>query len=185
MASDVVGSRVPWRAIGWGGAALLLAMPFVAMQLGASGVNWTPGDFIVFGAMLLLVGIPLELVARSNSSWAYRGAAVLALLGMFLTIWANLAVGIVGSENNPANQLFFGALLAGIIGAIVARGRAQGMALAMAATATALGVAFVIASAGATDEPMVKHGIEAIGTGVFAALFLGSAALFQKAARQR
>ena len=122
MASDVVEriARVPWRAIGWGAAALLLALPFVAMQFD-TGVNWTASDFAVFGAMLLMVGIPLELVARSSPSWTYRGAALLALLGAFLTVWANLAVGIVGSEDNPANLLFFAALMIGLVGTVAVR----------------------------------------------------------------
>ena len=117
MASDVAGrmARVPWRVIGWGGAGLLLALPFVAMQFQATGVNWGLADFAVFGLMLLMVGIPLELAARANEGWWYRAGAALALLGMFLTAWANLAVGIVGSEDNPANMLFFAALLVGVV----------------------------------------------------------------------
>lgn len=184
MASDVAVSlgKVPWRAVGWGGAAALLALPFVAMQF-TPEVNWTAGDFIAFTIMVLMVGVPLELVARFSDNWSYRGGAVLALFGMFLTIWANLAVGIVGSEHNPANQFFFLALLIGLGGAAIARFRAKGMAVAMLATAAALGVAFVVASSGPTDEPMVKHYVEGIGTGVFAALFVASAALFRKASR--
>jgi len=181
MASEVL-KMVPWRPLGWGAAAALLILPFVAMQL-TKEVDWTAGDFLVFGLMLLAVGLPLELVARASSNWSYRGAAVLALLGAFLTVWANLAVGIVGSEHNPANQVFFAALLIGLVGTILVRGNANGMALVMVATAAALGVAFVIAVSGPTDEPFVPHGRELIGTGAFAALFLASAALFRKAAR--
>lgn len=186
MASDVARAmaKMPWRRIGWGGAALLLAVPFVAMQVGAEGVNWTVTDFAMFGLMLLMVGVPLELAARANEDWYYRGAAALGLLGMFLTIWANLAVGIVGMEDDPINLLFHGALLVGVAGAVIARGRAKGMALAMFATAAALGIAFVIASAAPTSEAMVKHGAEALGTALFAALFLASAVLFRRAARK-
>ena len=179
---DNAGVSIPWRAIGWGGAVALLALPFVAMQF-TRDVVWTSGDFVVFGVMLLMVGIPLELTVRMSRNWSYRGGALLALLGMFLTIWANLAVGIVGSEGNPANLLFFGALLVGIAGAVVARFRANGMAIAMVATAASMGVAFAIAVMGPTDEPNVNHWVELLGTSIFAALFLGSAALFRKAAR--
>jgi len=186
MASNADGlvARMPWRAIGWGGAAALLALPFIAMQL-TPEVDWTTSDFVAFGAMLLMVGVPLELAARMSRNWSYRGGAALALLGSFLTTWANFAVGIVGSEDNPANLLFFGALLLGVAGAIVARFRARGMAVAMIMTAAALGVVFVVAVSGPTDEPNVPHWRELIGTSVFAALFLASAALFRKASRAR
>jgi hypothetical protein len=173
---------VPWRAIGWGGAAALLALPFIAMQF-TRDVVWTLSDFVAFGVMLLMIGIPLELAVRTSRNWSYRGGALLALVGMFLTIWANLAVGIVGSEGNPANMWFFGALLVGIVGSGIARFRPNGMAIAMVATAASMGVAFAIAVMGPTDEPNVSHWLELAGTSVFAALFLGSAALFRKAAR--
>lgn len=175
------GAGAPWRAMGWGGAVVLLALPFIAMQF-TRDVVWTPSDFAVFGVMLLMVGIPLELAVRMTRNWSYRGAALLALVGMFLTIWANLAVGIVGSEGNPANMGFFAALLVGIAGSAIARFRANGMAIAMVATAASMGVAFAIAVMGPTDEPNVSHWIELAGTSVFAALFLGSAGLFRKAA---
>jgi hypothetical protein len=182
MASEVL--RTPrWRPIGWGAAVALLALPFVAMQF-TREVNWRVSDFIIFGAMLLAVGVPLELVARTSRNWAYRGAALLALFGAFLTVWANLAVGIVGSEENPENLLFFAALLVGIAGMIAARARPKGMALAMVATAAAIGIAFGIASIGPSDEPNVPSWRELLGTGVFAGLFLGSAALFRNAGRE-
>ncbi len=185
MASDVSNtlSRVRWRPLGWGAAAVLLALPFIAMQI-TKDVNWTLSDFIVFGAMLLMVGVPLELAVRMSANWSYRAGALMALTGMFLTIWANLAVGIVGSEDNPANLLFFGALLVGIAGAVIGRFRAPAMAAAATMTAISLGLAFAIAVAGPTDEPNVPHIRELIGTSLFAALFLGSALLFRKAARR-
>jgi len=179
-----VKSSVPWRIIGWGGAVLLLAAPFVAMRVGADGVNWGPGDFIFAGVLFGLIGGAFELAVRASGSWAYRGAAALALAGTLLTIWANLAVGIVGSEDNPANLWFFAALLVGIVGACIARFRAGGMSRATLATAIALIIAFVIASLGPTDEPNVSHWTELAGTSVFAGLFIAAAALFRKAARQ-
>jgi hypothetical protein len=181
MASEVL-KQVPWRPLGWGAAAALLALPFVAMQF-TREVSWTGSDFVIFGAMLLAVGLPLELVARTRRSRAYRGAVGLALLGGFLTVWANLAVGIIGNEDNPANMLFFAALLVGMVGAIIARARAQGMALAMMGTAGALGIAFAVALGASADETVVPHLRELLGTGVFAAMFLASAALFRKAAK--
>lgn len=183
MTNAIQRSGIPWRIIGWGGAVALLATPFVAMQLNAEGVDWSVGDFIVMGIMMAIVGGVIELAVRSSSNWSYRGGAGLAVLGGFLLTWANLAVGIVGSENNPANQLFFVALLVGIVGSLIAQGRSAGMARAMLITAGSIVVAFVIAQAGVRDEPMVRPLVEGVGTSIFVLMFAASAMLFRRAAR--
>lgn len=187
MASNAGGQRsgaLPWRVIGWGFAVALLLLPFAAMQVGADGVNWSVGDFIVFGVMLGAVGGAFELAVRaSGGNWSYRAGAGLGLLAMFLTVWANLAVGIVGSENNPWNQLFFVALLAGIVGACVGRFRARGMSVAILVTAGGLMVAYLIARLNRPEGLGAHLMVELIGTGIFALLFVASAAMFRKAAR--
>ena len=186
MASNADGVRgrdgKRWRTIAWGLAVALLVLPFVAMQF-QTGVNWSPGDFIVFGMMIAAVGGGFELAVRASGSWAYRGGTALALAASFLTVWANLAVGIVGDEHNPANLLFFAALLIGLVGSIGTQFRARGMAASTLATATALLVAFGLAMIDRPDESGVNPGMELAGTGIFVALFLGSSALFAKAAR--
>ena len=182
--SQIVSKRIAsvWRIAGWGTAVVLLAAPFVAMQLHAEGVDWSVGDFIFAGAIFAVVGGLLELaVWKIRSGW-YRAAVAVALLGYLLVVWSNLAVGIVGSEHNASNRLFFFALLVGIAGACVARFRAKGMAWSMVAAAVSLLIAFVIAVFGPTDEPFVNHGIELAGTTVFAAILLTSAWLFRRAA---
>lgn len=186
MASSAGGQRnggVPWRIIGWGFAVGLLLLPFIAMQVGAEGVDWSLGDFIVFGVMLGTVGGAFELAVRASGSWSYRGGAALALLAMFLVVWANLAVGIVGNENNPWNQLFFLALLVGVVGACLARFRARGMSLAMMMTAGGLIAAYAIARLNRPEELGAHLMVELVGTSIFALLFVGSSAMFRKAAR--
>lgn len=171
-----------WRLVGWGAAVAILAAPFIAMQLNAEGVDWSIGDFVVMGVMLGTVGGLLELAVRMSRNRYYRAGAGLALLGTFLLVWANLAVGIVGSENNANNQLFFVALLMGVAGIIGAKARAEGMARAMLTTAAAIVLSFVLAQLGVRDEPMVKPLVEGVGTSVFVVLFLGSAWMFRRAA---
>ena len=71
----------------------MLLVPLVAMQF-TSEVVWTPGDFLVFGTMLAILGLLLEGAARIGKGKRERtlmmGGAVLA----FLLVWAELAVGI-------------------------------------------------------------------------------------------
>lgn len=183
--SDIVARRIgnPWRIVGWGTAVVLLSAPFVAMQLHTDGVNWSAGDFIFAGAIFAVFGGLLELAVWKIGSGWYRAGVAVALLAYLLVVWTNLAVGIVGSEHNPSNQFFFLALLVGIGGVCVGRFRANGMAYSMLATAVSLLVAFVLASLGPTDEPFVNHGVELFGTSMFAALLLGSAWLFRRAAQ--
>ena len=184
MANAVQGRLInPWRLLGWGAAVALLVAPLIAMRF-TSEVNWTASDFIFAGILFALIGGAFELAVWASRNRAYRAGAALALLGTLLTIWANLAVGIVGSEDNPATQLFFVALLIGIVLACIGRFRAQAMSLGTVATAASLAIAFVIAVMQPTDEPFVPHIREAFGTGVFAVLFLASSALFRKAARE-
>ena len=58
MTHDTYPNAVAWirvlRPVVWGGAALLLLAPWLAMRL-TDDVAWTGGDFAVFGAMLLTV----------------------------------------------------------------------------------------------------------------------------------
>jgi hypothetical protein len=184
MTNAVQGRLInPWRVLGWGAAVTLLVAPLIAMRF-TSEVKWTASDFIFAGLLFAIIGGAFELAVWASRNRAYRAGAAVALLGTLLTIWANLAVGIVGSEDNPATQLFFVALLIGIIIACVGRFRARGMSVATLATAAALAIAFVVAVLQPTDEPFVPHIREAFGTGIFAALFLASSALFRKAARE-
>jgi hypothetical protein len=171
-----------WTLVLWGAAALLLLLPFIAMRF-TSEVNWGPEDFMVMGIMLAIVCGSIELAVRLSGSKAYRLAVAAAIGGAFLITWANLAVGIVGSEDNPVNGLFFAALLVGILGSVGARFRAKGMAAAMLVTAGAIAIAFVVAVAGVTDEPNVSHWRELIATTVISSPFLLSAWLFREAAR--
>lgn len=174
--------HLPWRAIGWGAAVALLTLPFVAMQVAGSGVSWTVGDFVLAGLLFAFVGGMLEVAVRLSANFAYRVGFGLALLAFLMTVWVNLAVGIVGSDD-AVNSLFFAALLLGIGGAIGSGLKAEGMARAALATAIALVLAFVTAQAAAGERPDSVVA-ETIGTSIFVMLFLGSAWHFRRAARQ-
>jgi hypothetical protein len=77
----------------WGGAALLLLIPVVAMQF-TDEVAWGPADFLIFSAMLVAACSAYELVVRITNRTAYRAAAGLAVAAGFLLVWAQLAVGV-------------------------------------------------------------------------------------------
>lgn len=181
---ETVGGGSRWRIIGWGLAAALVLTPLVAMQLQAPGVNWTLSDFIFAIVMIGGAGVLFELAARASGSWAYRGGASLALVASFLLVWINGAVGIIGSEDNPANLVFGVIILMAIAGTITARAQASGMARAMtvAASAQAIVGLIVFAKGIAANEPPGAVGMLVLIEG-FALLWVGSALLFRKAAR--
>ena len=162
---------------------LLLLIPLIAMQF-TDEVVWTLSDFIVAGFLLFGTGLTYKLITRKSDAIAYRVAIGFALLtGLFL-IWANLAVGIIGSENNPINLMYFGVIIVGIIGTIIARFKSPGMAYTMFAMAIALVVVTVIALI--TGMHRIPHSsvIEIIGVnGFFFMLFVGSALLFRYTAQ--
>ncbi len=177
------GSRL--RLIGWGVAVAVVLAPLVAMQLGAPGVDWTLSDFIFAIVMIGGVGLLFELGVRVSRSWAYRGAVALGLAAGFLTIWINLAVGIVGNEDNPINLVFMGVVALAIAGAIIARGKAALMAWAMAAPAVAQAlVGIVVFAFNDGAEPPGRFGLLALIEGL-AFLWLASALLFRNAARSQ
>jgi hypothetical protein len=53
----------------------------------------------------------------------------------FLLAWVNGAVGIIGSENQPANLMYGAVFAVGIIGSLVARFKPRGMAYTLFAAA--------------------------------------------------
>lgn len=169
-----------WRILVWGLAAALLATPLVAMQF-TPKVRWTPLDFAVAAVLLIAVlGLPIEFAVRRSASTAYRLGAACAAVAAFLLVWINLAVGFIGDETNPANLMFAGVLAVALVGAILARFRAPGMALAMGATAVAqLLVAIIVFVAELGTLP------EVLLTLLFGAPWPLAAALFWKAADDR
>jgi hypothetical protein len=97
--------------------------------------------------------------------------------------WVNGAVGIIGSEDNDANLLYFGVLTIGAIGALIVRLKPRGMAHVLLATALAQTVVAVIALVGQLGSPY-SGPLEIVSiNGFFVALFVASAVLFWKAAR--
>lgn len=172
------GGRIPWRLIGWAIPVGLLTIPWIAH------FPWTAADYIVAATIFAIVGGTFELAVRASGNASYRLGAAAAIATAFLLVWINLAVGIIGSENNPLNLMFFGVIAAAIVGGIVARFRADGMARAMtlaAALQGAIGIGVFLLDAGAT-EPPGRFGLLLL-IEFFAGTWLVSAWFFRKAAR--
>lgn len=166
-----------WRWPMWLGAAALLCAPAVAMRY-TDEVQWEAASFVVIGLMLATLCGLVELGARLSGHWAYRLAFAVAAVTGFMTVWVNLAVGMIGDEDNPENLMFAGVLLVAAIGAAVARFRPRGMVRAMAATALAMAATVVYAALTGHDWPAVLMTAWVVA-------WAWAAALFDVAARAR
>jgi predicted membrane channel-forming protein YqfA (hemolysin III family) len=168
------GLRNHWRLLSWSSIAALILAPAIAM-LFTRQVHWGASDFALAAVMLGGVGMAIELAVRASGTWAYRAGAAVALGAGLLLLWANAAVGIVGSENERINLWFDLVPLLALFAAIGARFRARGMAVAMTAAAAAQLAVGGIAQA-------YGH-FTWVFTGVWCGAWLLSAHLFRRAVR--
>ena len=170
--------------------ALILLIPLVLTLLGSGvdgeGWHWTLFDFVFMGTLLFGSGLAYELVARKMNSVVYRAAVGVALAAAFLLVWINAAVGIIGDGDldNLTNVMYFGVLAVGFIGAVIVRFQPHGMARALFATALAQALVPVIALIiGQPDFAPGVLGVFVLNS-FFVMLFVGSALLFRRAARE-
>jgi hypothetical protein len=165
--------------------AIILLIPLLAMQF-TNEVHWTLSDFIFAGGLLFGTGLMYILVTRilatrsAEENTLYRVAVGFALFtGLFL-MWVNAAVGIIGSEENPFNVMYFGVIAVGIIGGLIARFQPQGMIRTMFAMAITQALITAIALIGGfyqSPPSTVFHII--VVNGFFITLFIVSALLFR------
>jgi hypothetical protein len=169
-----------WRIAGWGAVVTLILLPAFAMQV-SDQVNWSLADFVLAGALVAGVGATFAAIVTMTTDRACRGAAALALAAGFLLIWLNGAVGVIGSEDNPANLMFGSVLAVAFGGAVLARFQREGMARAMIATALAQMLVAVIAVIAGLGLP-ASGPLEVLSLNAgFAALWLTAAWLFRRA----
>ncbi len=74
----------------------LLFIPLIAMQL-TNEVNWSLFDFIIMGVLLTMTGILIGTIFKKVKNYKYRMILIVKILLIFLFIWAELAVGIIGT----------------------------------------------------------------------------------------
>ncbi len=142
---------------------------------------WTASDFIIAGVLLFGTAFLYELAVRKGGSRAYRAAVCSGVIAGLMLIWVNLAVGIIGNENNPANLMYFGVIAVGLVGAFIARLKPRAMVWTMLAMAIAQGLVPLIAII--IWRPEITSGvIQVIGINAFfIILFVLSASLFHRA----
>lgn len=161
---------------------ILLLVPLVAMQF-TDEVDWSLGDFVGAGVLLFGTALTYEWIARRAGNTAYRVAVGVALGASLILVWLNLAVGLIGSEDNPANLLYLWVLFVGLIGTGIARFQPKGMSRALFATALAQALVPVIALIIWTPSFAAPPGLVGVFTlnTLFVTLFAFAALLFRHA----
>ena len=78
------------------GTAAILLLPFIAMQF-SSEMNWTLSDFVIAGVLLAAMGLAYVLTTIKMRDPRTRLIAGAVFAVALLLIWAELAVGLVGT----------------------------------------------------------------------------------------
>jgi hypothetical protein len=156
--------------------AALLLIPFLAKW------PWSSSDFVAAAVMLLGSGVAYEFISRRAQNTAYKLGVAGAVGTALFIFWSSGAVGIIGSEDNPANIMYLGVIAVEILGAIISRLRAPGMAKTMFVTAIAHALVPVIALV--IWKPELDSGVAQVIwiNAFFVILWVASGLLFKQAA---
>ncbi len=75
---------------------LVLLIPFIAMQF-TNEVNWSLGDFVVAGLVLLGTALAIRFISLNVTKKEHKIILIIIIAIGLLLLWAELAVGIFGS----------------------------------------------------------------------------------------
>lgn len=165
--------------------AFLLLIPLIAMQF-SNEVVWTLSDFILAGILLFSTGLTYKLITKKSENPAYRIAIGFALFAGLFLIWSNLAVGIIGSENNDINLWYYGIIVIGILGAFMGNFSAKGMERTLYAMAVVQAIITIIALLTDMDQLAGSSVLRILAVnGFFIMLFVASALLFRYAKQKQ
>lgn len=77
-------------------ASFLLAIPFIAMQL-TNEVDWNLFDFVIMGVLVFGTGLLTDFILRKVKTVKNKIIICGVIIFLFFLIWAELAVGILGT----------------------------------------------------------------------------------------
>lgn len=73
-----------------------MLVPLISMQF-TKEVDWNLFDFTIGGVLIFITGMLIEIAAKKIKNSNYRITLLILLVIVFLLIWAELAVGILGT----------------------------------------------------------------------------------------
>ena len=157
------------------GAVAVWVVPLVASQF-VEGWHWGLGGFVRLYILFFATGMVIALIARRMGVWSYKAGVALALVTGFALGWSTVVQ--VADSGHPENLVYYSVLVVGIVGALLARLQARGLAYTLFAMAATLALIVVVLPSGAPPD-LARN--MTIGHGVFAALLTTSGLLFRHA----
>lgn len=150
-------------------------VPLVASQF-VEDWHWGVGGFVRAYVLFFLTGMAIALVARRMDVWSYKAAVGLALVAGFALGWSTMVQ--TADSGHPERLWYLSVLTVGVVGALLARLKARGLAVTLFAMAAVLALIAVILPSGAPPDLAQRM---AIGHGVYVVLFIASGLLFRQA----
>jgi hypothetical protein len=157
------------------GALAVWMVPLVASQFFADW-HWGVGGFVRVYVLFFLTGMVMALVARRMGVWSYKAGVGLALVAGLALGWSTMVQ--TADSGHPERLWYLSVLAVGVVGALLARLQARGLAGTLFAMAATLALIAVILPSGAPPDMARRM---AIGHGVYVALFIASGLLFRRA----
>lgn len=157
------------------GALAVLMVPLVASRV-VEGWNWPAGAFVRVYVLFFGTGMAYALIARKMGVWSYKAGVGVALVAGFALGWSNMVQ--VADSGHPENLVYYSVLAVGVVGALLARLQAPGLARTLFVMAATLALIAVILPSGAPPDMARRM---AIGHGVCVALFTASGLMFRHA----
>ena len=157
------------------GALAVLMVPLVASRV-VEGWNWPPGAFVRVYVLFFGTGMAYALIARKMGAWSYKAGVGVALVAGFALGWSNMVQ--VADSGHPENLVYYSVLAVGLVGALLARLQARGLARTLFVMAATLALIAVILPSGAPPDMARRM---AIGHGVYVVLFVASGLMFRHA----
>jgi hypothetical protein len=157
------------------GALAVWMVPLVASQF-VEDWHWGVGGFVFVYVLFFATGMAYALIAKKMNIWAYKVGVGLALVTGFAFGWSNMVQ--VADSGHPENLVYYSVLVVGIVGALLARLHARGLAYTLFAMAATLVLIVVVLPSGAPPD-LARN--MAIGHGAYVVLLIASGLLFRHA----
>src|ERR1051326_4856376 len=157
------------------GALAALMVPLVASRL-VKDWNWSAGSFVFVYFVFFAVGMAFALIARKMGVWSYKVGVGVALFSGFGLAWSTMVH--VADSGHPERFVYHSVLVVGLVGALVSRLKARGLAYTLFAMAATYAMIAVILPSGAPPD-LARN--MAMGHVVFVVMLIASGLLFRHA----